>query len=174
VSVSDWRSESEVRAAKVRISWGKVLATRERACDTTGQPLRFFPASVGEMMSLWTRLGGPAHTVMHNPLVLVRLSQSGLAPLILLSVAALAAMEDRVEIADRLKIAIEIAISWLQNRARGNLSASTCLLVLDAGQPYPILVTHNEEAQHTPPPFHITDPPPGRALEQPERKRQPS
>lgn len=172
VSAEDWRNESEVKAVRVRTTWGKVLATRDRATDILGMPLRFVPATIAEIMGLWYKLGGPTHPLGRNPLVLVRISQSGLAPLILLSLFALNAMEERPEVADRLRVAIEFATSWLQDRENRKYS-NTCVLLLDSGSAFPVAQALRDPFQQTPPPFHIVDVEEARKrMERQERREQ--
>ncbi len=156
VSANDWRSDSEVHAVKIRTTWGQVLATRERAVDSTGQPLRFIPAAIAEIMTLWYQLGGAQYPT-RVPLLVVRLSHSGLAPLLLISLAALMAMENSPEIADRLRVAIEVATCWAQDRGPRHGVAATALLLLDSGSSFPILVPVIDGLQETPPPFRAVD-----------------
>jgi hypothetical protein len=139
-----------------------VLATQKRAVDALGLPLRFIPASVAEIVRVWCQLGGAPHHLTRAPLLLARISSSGLAPLILLSVVALAEMEEHTEIADRLRCAIECAVGWLQEWDQRGTTPHNVLLLLDSGTPYPIGVPLSDPLQYTPPPFHRVPPEPGR------------
>jgi hypothetical protein len=157
--IEDWRSDSEARGVNARISWGKILAIRERALDVMGHPLRFVPASLSEVVRLWYQMGGAPQHITRDPLLLVRLSHTGLAPLILLSLVALNEMADRPELADRLKLAIEQAVTWIQIREeRGAEPNSTALLLLDSGTAFPIARTLRDTLDDTPPPFHCIPP----------------
>jgi hypothetical protein len=168
--INDWRTDTEVRAVGVRTSWGKILATRERALNAVGVPLRFVPATAAEIVRLFYQMGGASHHLVGSPLILVRLSAGPLGPLVLLSLFALAEMEEHPAMADRVRVAIEIAVSWIQDRGERSGEAAGALLLLDSGSSFPIVRPIRDNLQDTPPPFRVTETP----LEPPQRKRRQS
>jgi hypothetical protein len=152
--ISDWRTDSVNRAVNTRVSWGKVLdAERAAGGQVAGKPLRFLPASLGEIVRVWLLAGGGMHAIARPPLLFARYSYHGAPPLLLISVVALALMTEQGEYAERLRVAVEGCVTWLRSRATavsaGDTSLTNVLVLTDCPPecrcPYPDSYTFRDD-----------------------------
>lgn len=135
VPVEDWRTDSDIQEAHRRITWGALLAVQERIIARLGNETAFIEKPLEDIVRRWYDLGGLPQHITHDPLILAQVSRGGVAPLILISAVALAEMVSRVELANRLKMALEQCAVWVE-RQREQAHQDTALLLLDnAGHP---------------------------------------